>query len=75
MYAAGPINYGTEEETVRNQQGTANLDVVDAAKKQLVREGIAEGKTTDKMMANPQATIDTVIADLFVNYPVKAGGQ
>ncbi len=75
MYAAGPISYGTEVETVRYKQGTANIDVVDAAKKQLVWEGIAEGKITDKMMANPQATIDTVIADMFLNYPVKAGGQ
>jgi len=75
MYAAGPINYGTEVETVRYKTGTANIDVVDAAKKQLVWEGIAEGKITDKMMKNPQATIDTVITDMFANYPVKAGGQ
>jgi len=74
MYAAGPINYGTEVETVRYKTGTANIDVVDAAKKQLVWEGIAEGKITDKMMKNPQATIDAVITDMFTNYPVKAGG-
>ena len=75
MYASGPIGYGSEVETVRYKVGTANIDVVDAAKKQLVWEGIAEGKITDKMMQNPQATIDTVIADMFMNYPVKAGGQ
>lgn len=75
MYAAGPMYSGTDVSTVRYKQGTANIDVVDAAKKQLVWEGVAEGKITDKMMQNPQATIDTVIADLFANYPVKAGGQ
>jgi hypothetical protein len=75
LYAAGPINYGTEVETVRYKTGTANIDVVDAARKQLVWEGIAEGKITNKMMENPQTTIDTVIADMFTNYPVKAGGQ
>ena len=74
MYVAGPINYGTEVETVRYKVGTANIDVVDAAKKQLVWEGIAEGKITDKMMKNPQATIDGVITEMFLNYPVKAGG-
>ena len=74
MYAAGPIG-GTDVQTVRYKQGTANIDVVDAAKKQLVWEGIAEGKITDTMMKNPQATIDTVITDMFLNYPVKAGGQ
>jgi hypothetical protein len=71
MYAAGPIG-GSDVETVRYKQGTANIDVVDAAKKQLVWEGIAEGKITDTMMKNPQATIDTVITDMFLNYPVKA---
>ena len=74
MYAAGPIYGGTDVETVRYKQGTANIDVVDAAKKQLVWEGIAEGKITDKMMKNPQATIDGVITEMFANYPVKAGG-
>jgi len=72
MYAAGPIG-GTEVETVRYKQGTANIDVVDAAKKQLVWEGIAEGKITDKMMKNPQATIDGVITEMFAQYPVKGG--
>ena len=71
MYAAGPIG-GTDVQTVRYKQGTANIDLVDAAKKQLVWEGIAEGKITDTMMKNPQATIDSVITDMFVNFPVKA---
>jgi hypothetical protein len=71
MYAAGPIG-GSDVETVRYKQGTANIDVVDAAKKQLVWEGVAEGKITDEMMKNPQATIDGVIADMFAEYPVKA---
>ena len=71
LYAAGPIG-GSDVETVRYKQGTANIDVVDAAKKQLVWEGVAEGKITDTMMKNPQATIDTVITDMFLNYPVKA---
>ena len=74
MYAAGPIG-GTDVETVRYKQGTANIDVVDAAKKQLVWEGVAEGKITDEMMKNPQATIDGVITDMFAEYPVKAPVQ
>src|SRR6187402_3088285 len=72
LYAAGPMYGGTDVSTVRYKQGTANIDVVDAAKKQLVWEGIAEGKITDKMMQNPQATIDGVITEMFLNYPVKA---
>jgi hypothetical protein len=72
LYAAGPMYGGTDVSTVRYKQGTANIDVVDAAKKQLVWEGVAEGKITDTMMKNPQATIDGVILDMFANYPVKA---
>jgi hypothetical protein len=75
LYAAGPIYGGSDVSTVRYKQGTANIDVVDAAKKQLVWEGVAEGKITDKMMQNPQATIDTVITEMFMNYPVKGPGQ
>ena len=74
MYAAGPIG-GTDVETVRYKQGTANIDVVDAAKKQLVWEGVAEGKLTDTMMKNPQATIDAVITEMFAEYPVKNPAQ
>ena len=72
MYASGPMYGGTDVSTVRYKQGTANIDVVDAAKKQLVWEGVAEGKITDEMMKNPQATIDGVITDMFAEYPVKA---
>jgi len=75
LYAAGPIGGGTDVSTVRYKQGTANIDVVDAAKKQLVWEGVAEGKITDKMMQNPQATIDAVITEMFASYPGKGSGQ
>ena len=35
---------GSDVETVRYKVGTANVDVVDARKKQLVWEGLVEGK-------------------------------
>ena len=38
-------------------------------------KAVAEGKITDEMMKNPQATIDGVITDMFAAYPVKAPGQ
>jgi hypothetical protein len=72
-YRGGMYTGGTEVETVRYKAGTANIDVVDAAQKKLVWEGIAEGKITKKMMDNPQATIDAVITDMFSQYPAKAG--
>jgi hypothetical protein len=68
----GGIASAPEVETVRYKVGTANIDVVDAKQKKLVWEGLAEGKLTKKMMENPQATIDAVIADMFTKYPARA---
>jgi hypothetical protein len=68
----GGISSAPEVETVRYKVGTANIDVVDAKQKKLVWEGLAEGKLTKKMMENPQATIDAVIADMFTKYPARA---
>jgi hypothetical protein len=70
----GGISSAPEVETVRYKVGTANIDVVDARQKKLVWEGLAEGKLTKKMMENPQATIDAVIADMFTKYPARASG-
>jgi hypothetical protein len=72
MYAAGPIYGGTEVDTVRYKVGTANVDVVDANKRQLIWEGLAEGKLTDKMMKDPQAAINAIVGEMFAKFPGKA---
>jgi hypothetical protein len=72
LYAAGPVYEGTEIETIRYKVGTANVDVVDARKKQLIWEGVAEGKLTDKMMQDPQAAIRAVITEMFTTFPGRA---
>jgi hypothetical protein len=69
LYAAGPIYSGTEVETVRYKVGTANVDVVDARKKQLLWEGLAEGRLTQKAMKDPEAAIDKVVAAMFTKFP------
>ena len=63
-----------EVETVRYKVGTANIDVVDAAKKQLVWEGLAEGKLTDKVMADPRGAVNIVVTEIFKQFPGGAGG-
>ena len=65
---------GSEVQTVRYQVGTANIDVVDARKKQLLWEGIAEGKLTDKMMQDPRAAVNAVVTEIFKQFPGNAGG-
>ncbi len=64
---------GTEVDTVRYKVGTANIDVVDAAKKQLVWEGIVEGKLTEKAMKDPRAAVNMVVTEIFKQFP-GAGG-
>ena len=64
---------GTEVDTVRYKVGTANIDVVDAAKKQLVWEGIVEGKLTKKAMEDPRGAVNLVVTEIFKQFP-GAGG-
>ena len=65
---------GSEVETVRYKVGTANIDVVDARKRQLVWEGIAEGKLTDKVMKDPRGAVNLVVTEIFKQYPGNVGG-
>lgn len=68
----GAAAFPPEVETVRYRQGTANVDVVDLARKQVVWEGIAEARLTSKMMKDPRTAINNVIAEMFLQYPGKA---
>jgi hypothetical protein len=74
LYTAWPL-YDPAIESIQYKVGTANVDIVDAAKKQLVWEGIAEGRVTDKAMDNPQATIDSVVQQLLAKFPGRAGAN
>lgn len=70
FYGAAAV--APEVETVRYKVGTANVDVVDMAKKQLVWEGIAEARLTDKMMKDPRTAISNVIAEMFLQFSGRA---
>lgn len=72
MYGGWPM-YSNDVTTTHYKVGTGNIDVVDAARRQLVWEGVAEARLTDKMMENPGPTIDSVVAEIFQNYPARAG--
>jgi hypothetical protein len=74
VYGGWGYGGGTEVDTVRYKVGTANIDVVDYAKKQLVWEGIAEGKLTDKAMADPRGAVNLVVTEIFKQFPGNAGG-
>lgn len=55
-------------------EGTLNVDVVDRAKHQLLWEGIAVGRITEKTQNNLQATIDAVVKQVFERFPRQGPG-
>lgn len=69
MYSAWPMYY---DATVvhQYQQGTLNIDVVDAARKQMIWEGVVTNSVTKKDLDNVQAAIDRAVAAAFAKYPV-----
>lgn len=62
--------YQQEIETVRYKVGTVNIDLVDAARKQLVWEGIAEGVLSQKDVSNPRQSMAEVVNQIFQQFPV-----
>jgi hypothetical protein len=72
MYGGWPM-YSNDVTTTHYRVGTGNIDVVDAARKQLVWEGVAEARLTDKMVNNPGPAIDKVVAEIYLKYPAQAG--
>jgi len=75
-YRAGlyglPVVMSEVSETITYRMGTGNVDVVDAHRKILAWEGIAEGRLSEAMIANPGPAIGEVIADMFAQYPGRA---
>jgi Domain of unknown function (DUF4136) len=69
LYTEWPL-YGRDVSTLHYKVGTASIDVVDAARKQLIWEGRAEGRLTDRMLEDPGPAIDKALADIFKKYPV-----
>lgn len=72
LYTGWPA-YSTDVQTVHYKTGTANVDLIDAKRKQLIWEGVAEGRIRDEALDNPGPAIDRVVAELFTRYPARAG--
>jgi Domain of unknown function (DUF4136) len=64
--------YDREVESVTYPIGTTNIDVVDAKRKQMIWEGVAEGRISETEMAKPQEVIRRVVNQLFEKFPGRA---
>ena len=73
-YAPWPA-YTYETRVDNYRRGTLFIDLVDAAENKLAWEGIATARVTEKMRREPAAAIDAVVAEVFSQYPFRAGGN
>jgi hypothetical protein len=74
MYGAWPLYY--DQTTVMPyQEGTLNIDIVDAARKQLVWEGVVTDIVTQEMWNNVPAAIDSAVQAAFAKYPIAGPPQ
>jgi len=69
-YSSYPFDTGTTDYV----EGTLNVEIIDAARSQLVWEGVAVGEVRhpDQPVAQLAPLIDKVVADVFAKYPFRA---
>ncbi len=67
LYSPWPLYDHDRVETYK--VGTINVDIVDAEKKQLVWEGVSEGRVSEEAMSNPKVTVNAVVTELMRQYP------
>lgn len=69
----GGYGYGTDTHVSQYTEGTFNIDLVDAGKKQLVWEAVAVGRINDDTFDNLQQKVDEGVPEFFAMYPFVAG--
>ena len=73
-YVAVPY-WTNRTDVYRYAEGTLNVDLVDARERALVWEGVAVGRMSRLKPAERAARIDSTIADIFAEYPHRAGAR
>ncbi len=71
--AWGGYGYGTETRVSQYTEGTFNIDIVDARKKQLIWEAVGVGKVSQKALANLEEGVKKGVPNFFAHYPFQAG--
>jgi hypothetical protein len=69
VYGAWPL-YADQTVTTPYTEGTLNIDLVDADRKQLVWEGVVSGSVTQKTLDDLAPAIEAAVAAAFEQYPV-----
>ena len=72
--AWGGYGYGSQTYVNSYTEGTVNVDLVDAAAKQMVWEGVGIGRVRDnKTNEEVRANISAAVTQMFEDYPFRAG--
>jgi hypothetical protein len=71
--AWGGYGYGTETHVSQYTEGTFNIDLVDANRKQLVWEGVGIGRVNDESFENLEEKVHEGVPKFFAMYPFVAG--
>jgi hypothetical protein len=71
--AWGGYGYGTETHVSQYTEGTFNIDLVDAKRKQLVWEAVAVGRIKEDSFDNLQQKVNEGVPQFFAQYPFVAG--
>jgi hypothetical protein len=69
----GGYGYGTETHVSQYTEGTFNIDLIDARKKQLVWEAVGVGRITEEKLKNLEQSVKEGVPKFFANYPFRAG--
>jgi hypothetical protein len=56
-------------DTYDYREGTLSIDLVDAKRKQLIWQGVAEGEVEDEALKNPGPALNQVVTKIFSNFP------
>ena len=71
MYSAWPM-YQDQTTVTPYNEGTLNIDIADARRRQLVWEGVVRSTVTEKTRSNMGPALDSAVANAFAKYPVPA---
>lgn len=67
-------SYSYSQVYTRNyKEGTINVDLIDAKRKQMVWEGVGIGEVSETKMEDRDQAIKSAVAKIFAKYPFRAG--
>jgi hypothetical protein len=69
LYGPWP-GYAMTTDVDQYTEGTLNIDLIDAARKEMVWEGVAVGEVTEREVS--EETLNKVVAQIFAKYPFRA---